>query len=151
MFPLELENMKINLNSIKEQLQTLMPGLGVELVYLFGSKAENFDMAFSDTDIAVLVSPKKMPKNKNFLYANIYNIFSNLLPGQKLDIVFLNTAGLELKKDVADNGRLLFESVPGASEDFVDNVTTQYADFKPHLEMFNKQILNRLTAYAKQP
>jgi predicted nucleotidyltransferase len=131
-----------NLDPItKEKFQEL----GVSLVYIFGSSAENLDRPDSDIDIGVIL--KKMPAEgaqTSEIYNQLYDILTDLFPGKKIDIVFLEKANLELRFDVISHGRIIFESSPETRLNFEEKTSILYADFKPHLNEFNRAILNRL-------
>ncbi len=133
--------MKNNL-SIKT-IQSLRD-IGVLLVYVFGSFAENTNGPLSDLDIGVLFEHSVDLRNKNSLYHELYITLADEFPGKNLDIVFLNTASLELRTDVITYGRVLYEALKYLRLDFEENTLREYADFKPHLTTFNKAILARV-------
>ncbi len=118
--------------------------LGVVLVYLFGSVAEQLDQPDSDLDLAVLMNAKSAPRNTLDLYADLYDIFTQAFPEKKLDIVFLQRAPLELRFDVISHGQVLFESDQQLRLNFEEQTMRQYADFKPILRNIDQAILNRV-------
>jgi predicted nucleotidyltransferase len=126
---------------IKEKLQEL----GVSLVYIFGSSAENLDRSDSDVDIGVVF--KKMPPEgaqTSRVYNRLYDVFTGLFPGKKVDIVFLERANLELRFDAISHGKIIFETSPEARFNFEEKNSILYADFRPYLNEFNRAILDRL-------
>ena len=135
---------------IKQQLKDL----GVVLIYLFGSVAQELEQPDSDLDLAVLMNPafvktsagRKELQTGNTLkvYGDLYDILTQAFPGKKLDIVFLQRAPLELRFDVIAHGQVLFESENALRLDFEEKIMRQYADFKPILEEFNQAVLNRV-------
>lgn len=126
--------------SQKQQLREL----GVRLVYLFGSHAEGMEMPHSDVDIGIVL--QRMPREDTIgtTYQVLYDLFTDAVPGKKVDIVFLQKAGLELCFDVVNHGRLAFESRPGDHLDFEEHITIMYADFRPLLNEMNQGLLQRI-------
>ena len=116
----------------------------VSAIYVFGSSVEGFSLPDSDFDIGVLMSKRINGINKNKLYNRLYEFFTELLPGKNLDIIFLNTASLELKFDVVSHGKVIFEAESQARLKFEDHTVLQYADFHPLLKQFNRALLHRI-------
>lgn len=123
----------------KQQLKDL----GVVLVYVFGSVAEQMDQPHSDLDLAVLTTGK-LDVNTLNLYADLYDIFTQIFPGKKLDIVFMQRAPLELRFDIITHGQVFFESDPELRLNFEELTMRQYADYKPILRSMDQAILNRI-------
>ena len=132
------------MNALTSRQQKNLRNLDVLAVYIFGSTAEGFSQSHSDFDIGVLVDKSINGLNKNKLYNHLYEIFTELFPGKNLDIVFLNTAGLELRFDVVSNGKLIFESQTQDRLNFEAQTVLQHADFKPLLRQFDQAVLNRI-------
>lgn len=121
--------------------------IGVAALYLFGSHAEGFDGDLSDIDVGVLLTDPRALKNSRQLYQELYDIFSDVfdLSGFKtIDIVFLQQAPLELRFDVITHGKVLFDQSPDMRSQFEDTTTMLSIDFKPLLDDFNTQILERV-------
>lgn len=121
-----------------------LKALGVKLVYLFGSSAENYRQPKSDVDVGVVMEENRMDSDFNKLYNRLYDIFTDLFPGQKLDLVFLQRAGLELNFDVISHGRVIFESPKTDRFAFEEKILLLYADFKPMLKNFDRAIISRI-------
>lgn len=125
------------------QIQSLKK-LGVKLVYLFGSYAEEKSLKLSDIDIGIVFADKLL-SNKNFsqVYNQLYDIFTDVFPGRKIDVVFLQKATLELRFDVTKHGKILYAASSSDRLNFEEKTMISYADFKPVLTEFNQSILNR--------
>lgn len=131
--------MRLNVSQI-QNLQKLK----VKLVYLFGSHAEGKSLSLSDIDIGVVFAKESLFNiTPGTCYNQLYNIFTDVYPGKKVDIVFLHKASLELRFDVVNHGKILYAATKADRFDFEEKTMLFYADFKPILEEFNQAILNR--------
>ncbi len=121
--------------------------LGVQALYLFGSRAMGYEHARSDYDYAVLLK-EEGHKRGDALYDKLYDLLSPISPrtleNDVLDIVFLRDAGLELRFHVIRHGRVLFESDPSARMNFEARTTLLYCDYRPVLDEFDRNLLESL-------
>ena len=121
--------------------------LGVQALYLFGSRAMGYEHARSDYDYAVLVK-EEGHKRGDALHDRLYDVLSPISPrtleNDVLDIVFLRDAGLELRFHVIRHGRVLFEGDPGAKMNFEARTTLLYCDYRPVLDEFDRNLLESL-------
>lgn len=118
--------------------------LGVSLVYLFGSHAEGNSLPLSDIDIGVVFSDESiLTKEPGMVYNKLYDIFTDVFAGKKVDIVFLQKATLELRFDVIRHGIILYIASAIDKLNFEEKTMLFYADFKPILDEFNQAVLNR--------
>jgi len=76
----------------------------------------------------------------------LYQLFSEVYPRSKLDIVFLQTASLSLQYSGIRGGKILFESDPTFTANYEESVMKLYLDFKHVLDYFDKVAMER---YAK--
>jgi len=121
--------------------------LGVQALYLFGSRAMGFAHERSDYDYAVLVN-EVGHKRGDDLYEKLYDLLSAISPraleNDVIDIVFLRDAGLELRFHVIRHGRILFESDLSARMNFEAMTTLLYCDYRPVLDEFDRNLLESL-------
>ena len=121
--------------------------LGVEALYLFGSRAQGIDGPLSDYDFAVLTK-KESDRRGWAIYDAIYDLLSPFCPRTQkndvIDIVFLRHAPLELKMHIVRYGQVLFDENPRARAKFEEETTLLYCDFRPILDIFDKAILKTL-------
>ena len=75
------------------------------------------------------------------MYTKLYRFFTDLFPGQRVDIVFLQRAGLELRFDAIAYGIVLFENSSDFRLEFEEKTTNLYLDFKPLLREFNQALI----------
>lgn len=132
---------------LPETLRKRLSHLGIQAVYLFGSRATGAAHALSDYDYAVLT---KRPGHKrgDLLYRELYATFSTISPrtlaNDVIDIVFLNDCGLELAFHIIRYGKVLFDANPTMRLEFETRTNLLYADYRPILEEFDRTILESL-------
>ncbi len=121
--------------------------LGVQSIYLFGSRAQGAENVFSDYDYAVLMKESGYQKGDTTYFA-LLDILSEISPrsleNDAIDIVFLKDAGLELRFHVIRCGKVLFDAAPLWRLDFEAQTTLLYCDYRPILDRFDRAILEAL-------
>lgn len=123
-----------------EQLKRIKGGLEnlpeVRLAYFFGSKASGNDGPLSDYDFAFYCA---QDGKKGFLdvHLKIYNLLTDVLKTDKIDIVMLNSAkSPELKYQIISKGQLIFVREP--YQLIVEpQVLNSYFDFYCNLKKYN--------------
>lgn len=127
--------------------QNNLLALGVQALYLFGSRAQGIEGPLSDYDFGVLMASEGH-KRGGKVYDAIYDILSPLCPrtleNDIIDIVFVRDAPLELRFNIIRYGKVLFDENPRERGRFEDNTTMLYCDYRPILDMFDKAILASL-------
>ena len=118
----------------KERLK----GLGVSIVYLFGSRATGRKAQSSDTDIGVVFRDFEFGNDKRDAYHALYQLFSELYRDSRLDIVFLQTSPLSLQYSAIKEGKILFENDPIATANYENQTINQYLDFRPVMDFFDR-------------
>ena len=109
----------------------------IELAYLFGSYACATEGPVSDYDIAVLFS-KTVPPEKTY---RIAHKLATLLMTERVDMVALNRAPIELRYAVIATGIVIYEVNPAVRVDFEASTLNCYGDFLPILRRQKKEIL----------
>lgn len=141
-------NGNVSDNHFNAEQQQQLKDLDVGIVYLFGSHAEGLMGPMSDVDVAVVFRDPKVAKGDTTeIYGKLYDLFADVfdLSGFKdMDIVFLERAGLELKRDVITHGKVLFEISPEFRFDFEERTMLLAADFQPILKEFDRAVLERI-------
>jgi predicted nucleotidyltransferase len=102
----------------------------VQLVYLFGSAADEGRAEVRDVDLAVLGEPALSLDELMRLRADAIAAAGGL----PIDVVSLNEASIVLAHEVADSGRCLYARSPDVETEFVVRSQARYWDFKPFLE-----------------
>ena len=113
--------------------------VGVTLVYLFGSSAEETSFPWSDVDLGVILTNAPSPG----VYQQLYDLFTDLFPGRTVDIVWLQRASLELRGDAVRHGLVLYEVSPDARAAFEERTMLACADFAPLQREIDRTILAR--------
>ncbi len=131
---------------MKKELKEEFKKLGVLIIYLFGSKAVRRGSPLSDMDIGIVLKASPLNIDTRGLYNRLFELFSEIYPDSKVDIVFLQTAPLALQFFAMKDGRILFEENPGFTADYENLVIQQYLDFRPVLDFFDRVAEER---YAK--
>ncbi len=136
--------MSVKLNA--SQRKTLNR-LGVQALYLFGSRAQGRASSLSDYDYAVLMA-KKGHSRLGPLYFKLYELLSEVSPrdlrNDVLDIVFLKDAGLELCFHVIRYGVVVCDGNAKARQKFEEQTTLLYCAYRPILDAFDRAILAAL-------
>lgn len=142
--------MKIHLP--KEKLKKL----GVEIVYLFGSRAQKTVGLLSDFDFGIVFKePEKYRDNTLDIYSELYDIFVKVLPKNYLkkrftmrehevDIVFLQFAPFSLQFSVIKNGGVLYEHSKENRFRYEEEVMKKVADLRYFYDIRYKAILERI-------
>jgi predicted nucleotidyltransferase len=128
---------------MKRDLKAKIEKLGVAIVYLFGSKATGRTSRLSDIDIGIVLETPASERHSRTLYHMLYQLFSEVYPRSKLDIVFLQTASLSLQYAAINEGKIIFEEDPRHTADYEQGVTNQYLDFRPVLDFFDRVTMER--------
>jgi len=108
----------------------------VILAYLFGSQAEGTVGPQSDYDIALLVRRPSLA-----LQARLAHEIGLILGTNRVDVVFLNRAPVELAYAVIAQGRLLYQRSVAERVEFEAKVLSLYGDYLPVLRCQREEIL----------
>ena len=137
----------MSLPCLTVQHKNKLTKLGVQAVYLFGSRAMGKQSHFSDYDYAVLTRDGSHTRGDK-LYFILYDVFSDISPrtldNDVIDIVFLRDTGLELRFHVVQYGIVLLDSDPVERLRFESQTVLLYGDYRPLLESFDHAILESL-------
>ncbi len=144
---ISLQNMNISLSAAD---QDQLKELGVQALYIFGSRAIDQETPRSDFDFAILM-PKAYHQRGDALHDKLYDILSpyceRTLQNDVIDIVYLRNISLELRMHVIRHGRVLYDNDPRARAEFEERTVLQYADYRPLLDIFDRAILQRYASH----
>jgi predicted nucleotidyltransferase len=87
-------------------------------LFLFGSRGSGNISPLSDTDIGVLMKIRPPEAEIAGLSHRLYDLFSDLFPGSRVDIVALQTAPLPIQYAAVSEGKILFEEDPVLTADY---------------------------------
>jgi predicted nucleotidyltransferase len=125
--------------ALKDELSTILPELeGVCLVYLFGSQVEGNLGPMSDYDLAVLVDRSVDGVR---VQARFVHQLARALQTDRVDVVLLNRASIELAYAIIAQGRVLYERDVATRVEYEATVLSRYGDFLPVLRTQRDEIL----------
>ncbi|HUG85455.1 MAG TPA: nucleotidyltransferase domain-containing protein [Euzebya sp.] len=112
---------------------------GVQVAWLFGSRAEGTARAGSDVDMGVL-----LPEGASWLAGEeVASALRSILPVD-VDVVDLRTASLELQAKVVQTGRLLHSTDEVRRVRFVTDTRSRWFDFAPFQRRLAEAYLARV-------
>lgn len=112
---------------------------GISFAYLFGSRAAGTDRPGSDADVAVS-SPRQLGLLE---IERLADRLARALGAPAVDLVVLERAGLELRGEVVQRGRLLFSRDEPARVAFEVRTRSEYLDFLPTLQAHTRRYLRQ--------
>jgi predicted nucleotidyltransferase len=129
----------MDVEALKEKLSTTIPALeGVRLVYLFGSRVKGNLGPMSDYDLAVLVDRAVDGRRVQALLAHE---LARVLRTDRVDVVLLNRAPVELAYAIIAQGKLLYERDVATRVEYEATVLNRYGDLLPMLRRQREDIL----------
>jgi len=112
----------------------------VDLAYLFGSRARGDPRQESDWDFAILLSEAfRDPYDLVRLIGDLAEALN--VTDEKVNLVVLNDAPLELSYKVISEGLIIYERDLERRVDFEVNILKLYMDFKPTLDKLRKSTI----------
>ena len=116
-----------DMNDKKEKIKDFAEKNNLELIVLFGSRAKGNFREESDFDIAFLKKGKQKLFSDLSEYTDFMSEFTEHLEFsfEKMDLVDLSQANILLRKEITENGKLLY----GNSIDYEDYKSFAYRDF----------------------
>lgn len=116
----------------------------VAVAYLFGSRARGDFTKESDMDFAILLSEDfKDPYDFVRLIGELAKPLK--VKEQKINLIVLNDADLELAYKVISEGRVIFERDVEKRVDFETYILKSYLDFKPVLDQIRRSLIRKYT------
>jgi len=109
----------------------------IMLAYHFGSQLKGKTGPLSDYDFAVLLSKKP---SFEFKY-ELKNKLVNVLDDEKVDLIILNYAPIELKYHVVATGKIIFQKNSIIKTEFEADTLSRYFDYLPVLRAQKKDII----------
>jgi predicted nucleotidyltransferase len=108
----------------------------VSLAYLFGSRAGGEVGPLSDYDFGVLAAGPSVE-----LRYRLGRDLGRLLDAERVDLVFLNQAPVELAFTIIAQGQLLYQQSLVARVEFEAGVLSRYGDYLPILRQQRQDLL----------
>ena len=119
-----------------------IPGLiaqPIRLLYLFGSRAAGAAAGpLSDYDLGVLLDPAR---DTPASHAQLAHELAIILDTERIDLVVLNRAPIELAYGIIAQGQLLYQRDLGTRVEYEADVLGRYGDYLPVLRTQREEIL----------
>jgi predicted nucleotidyltransferase len=129
----------VDLKALKDELVTIATRLeGVRLVYLFGSRVAGDLGPMSDYDLALLVD---RAVDGRPVQARLAHELAHALQTDRVDVLLLNRAPVELAYAVIAQGALLYEQDVATRVEYEAMVLGRYGDLLPMLRAQRADIL----------
>lgn len=121
-------------------VETLNRCLSVDVVYLYGSFAQDRGSTESDLDIAVLCKTGTVPTLE--AQWELRNALADVA-GREVDLLILNDAGPVIAMQVVTKGKVILENNPLAHRKYKMHLFSRYAEFKELTKPMENSILKR--------
>lgn len=119
--------------------------LGVLTVYIYGSQANGRAHSDSDIDVGVVfANPEKYKDTTIRVYSELFDIFSDVFLGRKIDVVLLQFTSPTLQFNAAVEGIVIYEANKEKSFQYKETAVKRYADIKYFLDLRTQEVLNRI-------
>lgn len=129
----------MDVQALKDELSTILTHLeGVCLLYLFGSQVDGMLGPMSDFDLAVLVDRAAAGRR---VQARLAHELARALQTDRVDLVLLNRASIELAYAIIAQGQVLYERDVATRVEYEATVLSRYSDFLPVLRRQRDDIL----------
>jgi len=111
----------------------------VVLAYLFGSRVQRNVGPLSDVDVALLLDETD---ETDSIHSNVRSAIGSAIYQERVDVVFLNRAPVELAYAIIANGALIYERSVAARVEYEAKIMSLYCDYLPVLRAQRADILN---------
>jgi len=130
--------------------------IGVETIYLFGSRSHSNAGSLSDFDFGVVLNnPKKYETDPLNIYSQLYSIFVDILPkaylrkrfqmrAHEFDLVFLQYAPISLQFVAIKANEVLYQKDQEKRLSYEECVIKEHADLQYFYDLHSKAILERI-------
>ena len=134
-----LSNTGNNASAIKERIQRVIAQYpNIILAYLFGSQLEGNVGPLSDTDVALLLDK---PDETGSVRNQVRSAMASAVHHQRVDVVCLNAAPVELAYAVMASGELIYQRDDYTRVEYEAKVMSLYCDYLPVLRAQRSDLL----------
>ncbi|MCL6610819.1 MAG: nucleotidyltransferase domain-containing protein [Peptococcaceae bacterium] len=126
-------------NHIKQRIVQLCQNLGIDVCYLFGSRADGTACSGSDIDLAVAFKDYDGKKYGLSSEISMQQEFEDALRPYQVDLLLIQRAPIILKFKII-NGVVLFSSDENFRTDLEEAIVRDYLDFKPFLDAYYREM-----------
>jgi predicted nucleotidyltransferase len=123
----------------KDKLPDILSDLKeISLIYLFGSRVEDHLGPMSDYDLGVLID---RTADERQVHARLTHELARAVGTDRIDVVLLNRAPIELAYAIIDQGKVLYQRDVAARVEYEAQVMSRYGDYLPVLRAQRDDIL----------
>lgn len=123
-----------------DRVASILREAGVQVAYLFGSRATGAQSESSDADVAVLMEGRLGLLDQEALADRLARALG--VPG--VDLILLDAASLELQGRVVQEGRVIFSADEPRRVAFEVATRSRYFDFLPVLRSHTDRYLRQV-------
>jgi predicted nucleotidyltransferase len=110
----------------------------IDLAYVFGSQVQGNVGPLSDTDVAVLVDNGG---DKDAIHSDLRISIASNVDQERVDVVFLNRATLELAYAIIADGELIYQRDACTRVEYEAKIMSLYFDYLPVLRAQRSDLL----------
>lgn len=110
----------------------------VRVIYLFGSQLEGNTGPMSDYDLGVVLDHGTEARQ---IQAHLAHVIASAMQANRVDVVLLHSAPIELAYHVIANGKMLYRRDLDTLVEFEAHVLGRYGDYLPTLRAHRDQVL----------
>jgi len=103
----------------------------LSLIYLFGSRANGRATKLSDIDIAILLGNERKINLRKLILNLIFDL-SQVFHSDRIDLLILNKAGLNIQYNVVFEGKILYQVNENVRCNYETQVIKLYLDFQKY-------------------
>lgn len=127
-----------------ERVRQILEEGGIDVAYLFGSRANRRARRDSDADVAVLAAGHLGLLERGLLADRLAWAFD----APDVDLVVLDEASLELRGHVVQEGKLLYSRDEPRRVAFETRTRSEWFDYRPTLQAHTRRWLRQLAEKA---
>jgi len=121
----------MDIQLIKDKLPDILSDLKeISLIYLFGSRVESCLGPMSDYDLGALIDHTA---DESQVHARLTHELVCALGTDRIDVVLLKRAPIELAYAIIDQGKVLYQRDVAARVEYEAQVLSRYGDYLPVL------------------
>jgi predicted nucleotidyltransferase len=131
----------MNTQTLRDELPDVLSDLKeVSLAYLFGSRVEGRLGPMSDYDLGVLID---RTAHEGQVQARLAHRLACALGADRVDVVLLNRAPIELAYAIIAQGEVLYQRDVAVRVEYEAQVMSRYGDYVPVLRALRDDIVRR--------
>lgn len=127
----------------EEILRAVRDLAGVDILVLFGSRAQGIQRPDSDLDVAILPDTADS-RARRYLQADLAVALAHLAPEGRVDVILLDEAPMDLRQAILESGRVLLDRDPEAWKELRVRTMREYGDSEYYRRLYYEAQRQRL-------